>query len=155
MQDRVQHASVANLPNLRWPEGLRLPRERFTAAFMASDIHKQVEDISALLTKKLGLRARTFQAQVHKARRLLPRALRRDLIYLAQAESLADNPKLHRMIDMPRLDAAHRNALAYLDRIDIKQRRWSAALGVAASIAFGLLITAVLVIVMLVQRGLV
>ncbi|MDA0720151.1 MAG: hypothetical protein O2994_00500 [Proteobacteria bacterium] len=122
---------------------------------MASDIHKQVEEISALLTKKLGLRARTFQAQVHKARRFLPRALRRDLIYLAQAESLADNPKLHRMIDMPRLDAAHRNALAYLDRIDIKQRRWSAALGVAASIAFGLLITAVLVIVMLVQRGLV
>lgn len=101
---------------------------------MASDIHKQVEEISALLTKKLGLRARTFQAQVHKARRFLPRALRRDLIYLAQAESLADNPKLHRMIDMLRLDAA---------------------LGVAASIAFGLLITAVLVIVMLVQRGLV
>ncbi|EAQ07933.1 hypothetical protein [Yoonia vestfoldensis] len=122
---------------------------------MAPDIHKQVAEISALLRQKLGLRARTFQAQVHKARRFLPRALRRDLIYLAQAESLADNPKLQRMIDMPRLDAAHRNALAYLDQIDMKQRRWTAALNVAASIAFGLLLTAILVIVVLVQRGLV
>ncbi|WP_019956182.1 hypothetical protein [Yoonia vestfoldensis] len=122
---------------------------------MASDIHTQVDEIGTLLDQKLGLRARTFEAQVRKARRFLPRALRRELIYLAQAEALADNPKLHRMIDRPRLDAAHRNALAYLDRIDVKQKRRTAALNVVASIAFGILVTAIVVIFVLVQRGLV
>jgi hypothetical protein len=122
---------------------------------MASDIHMQVEEISALLDQKLGLRARRLETQVRKARRFLPRALRRELIYLAQAEALADNPKLHPMINRPRLDAAHRNAVAYLERIDLKERRRTAALSVAASIAFGLLVTVVLVITVLVQRGLV
>lgn len=122
---------------------------------MATDIHMQVNEISTLLEQKLGLRARTFEAQVRKARRFLPRALRRELIYLAQAEPLADNPKLHRMIDRARLDAAHRNALAYLERIDIKEKRRTAALNVAASIAFGILVTAIVVIFVLVQRGLV
>ncbi|WP_322895433.1 MULTISPECIES: hypothetical protein [unclassified Yoonia] len=122
---------------------------------MASDIHIKVEKIRALLDQRLGVRARTFEAQVRKARRLLPRGLRRELVYFAQAQALADNPKLQRMIDRPRLEAAYNNAVYFLERADIGQRRRTAALGVAASIAFGLLITALVVLVVVVQRGLI
>ncbi|MBQ2260607.1 MAG: hypothetical protein II336_04495 [Loktanella sp.] len=122
---------------------------------MASDIHIKVEKIRALLDQRLGVRARTFEAQVRKARRLLPRGLRRELVYFAQAQALADNPKLQRMIDRARLEAAYTNAVYFLERADIGQRRRTAALGVAASIAFGLLITAIVVLVVVVQRGLI
>ena len=122
---------------------------------MATDIHTQVEEIRALLDQKLGVRGRTFEAQVRKARRFLPRALRREMIYFAQAQALADNPKLQRMIDRPRLEAAHRNAVYFLERVDSGQSRRTVALGIAASIAFGLLVTAMVVLVVVVQRGLI
>lgn len=122
---------------------------------MATDIHTQVEEIRALLDQKLGVRGRTFEAQVRKARRFLPRALRREMIYFVQAQALADNPKLQRMIDRPRLEAAHRNAVYFLERVDSGQSRRTAALGIAASIAFGLLVTAIVVLVVVVQRGLI
>ncbi|WP_322891786.1 MULTISPECIES: hypothetical protein [unclassified Yoonia] len=122
---------------------------------MGSDIHIQIEEIRALIDQKLGVRARTFEAQVRKARRFLPRGLRRELIYVAQAQALVDNPKLQRMIDHQRLDAAYRNAVYHLQRIDVKERRRTAALNLAASIAFGLLVTGILVLVVLVQRDLI
>ncbi|MFN3662845.1 hypothetical protein [Yoonia sp.] len=122
---------------------------------MASDIHNMVEEIRALLEQRLGVRARTFEAQVRKARRYLPRALRRELIYFAQAQALADNPKLQRMINRPRLEAAHRKAAYFLKRVDITQRHRIGALGIAASIAFGLLVTAIVALVVVVQRGLI
>lgn len=122
---------------------------------MASDIHIKVDEIRALLDQKLGVRARTFEAQVRKARRYIPRNLRRELIYFAQAQALADNPKLQRMIDRARLDSAHRNAVSFLERVDLSQRRRTTALSIAASIAFGLLVTAIVVLVVVVQRGLI
>ena len=122
---------------------------------MASDIHTQVDEIRALLDQKLGVRGRTFEAQVRRARRYLPRGLRRELVYFAQAHALADNPKLQRMINRPRLEAAYRKSVYFLERADIGQTRKATVMGVAASIGFGLLVTAILVLVVVVQRGLI
>jgi hypothetical protein len=122
---------------------------------MTASLHDQIALIQNLITHKLGISGRSFEAQLRKARRFLPRYLRRELIYLAQAQALVDNPKLQRMIDRPRLEAACRDAIAYLEKVDVSGRRRAMAAQMAASIGFGLLVTLILLLVVLVQRDLI
>ncbi|MBQ1202705.1 MAG: hypothetical protein IIX61_02690 [Loktanella sp.] len=120
---------------------------------MASEMHMQADEIRGLLEQRLGIRARSLEAQVRKARRHLPRALRRELIYFAQSESLVDNPKLHRMLNPARLEAAHRDAVAFLSKVNSSTKRKAEALQIAASIAFGLLVMGIVLIAALIQRN--
>ncbi len=120
---------------------------------MGKDVHQQVTELRVLLDEKLGVRGRTLAIQIRKAGRLLPRHVRRDATYIAQSVALTDNPKLARMVDNAKLQRAHANVVAYLNSINVTERRVTAALNLAASIAFALLVTAVLVLFVLVQRG--
>ncbi|WP_333713208.1 hypothetical protein [Yoonia sp.] len=120
---------------------------------MSQTIEQMVAEVRAGLREKLGLRGWTLAAQLRRGRRLLPRHIRTEAIYLAQIAALADNPKLHRMIDEAKVRAAHRNVLAYLATIDLAAQRRAAALNMVASIAFGLLVTAALTILVLWWRG--
>lgn len=120
---------------------------------MALTIEDMVAELREAMAEKLRVRGRSLEAQVRKAGRRLPKRVRRDATYLAQSVTLADNPKLARMIDLPRAARAHRNVLDHLDTVNIGAERRLAALGVLASIAFALLFTAILVLIVLVQRG--
>lgn len=120
---------------------------------MGMTVQDMVAELQEAFSDKLRLRGRTLEVQIRKAGRKLPRAVRRDATYLAQAVTLLDNPKLARMVDMTRAGKAHRNVLAYVETVDVGAERREVALGVAASVAFALLVTAGLVLVVLVQRG--
>ena len=120
---------------------------------MGMSLQEMAEDVRAGLESKLRVRGRSLQAQIRKAGRLLPRHVRRDATYLAQGAELATNPKLAKMVDMAKARQAHRKVLAYLDTVDIAAQRRDAALQLAASIAFALLVTAGLVVFVLWQRG--
>ncbi|MEL6682186.1 MAG: hypothetical protein AAFQ09_06015 [Pseudomonadota bacterium] len=120
---------------------------------MGKDIDDQVATLQSLLDEKLGVRGRTLAVQVRKAGRLLPRHVRRDATYIATSVALSENPKLSRMVDQARLQKAHSNVTAYLTTINVTERRVTAGLNLAASIVFALLVTGVLVLVVLVQRG--
>jgi hypothetical protein len=120
---------------------------------MALTMQQMVDEVSAALDAKLRVRGRTLEAQVRKAGRLLPRGVKRDATYLMKAAPLAANPKLARMVDMTKAKQAHRNVLAFLEGFDLGARRRTAALNLVASIAFALMVTGILLLFVLVQRG--
>lgn len=120
---------------------------------MGMTLQHMVDEVREGLKDKLRVRGRSLGAQVRKADRLLPRRVRSDATYLAQAVGLVDNPKLARMVDMPKARQAHRNVLAYLEGVDMTAQRRGMALSIVASIGFALLVTGILVLFVLVQRG--
>ena len=120
---------------------------------MTRTVAELVEDVREGFEEKLGLRARTLDRQIKKAGRLLPRAVRRDAVFLSQCLTVADNPKLSKMYDMNRATAAHETVMTYLDTIDPAEERRAKTLSVVTSIAFALLVTAALVLFVLSQRG--
>jgi len=120
---------------------------------MTLTMHQMVDEVRAALADKLRVRGRSLAVQVRKAGRRLPRAVRRDAVYLVQTIGLVDNPKLARMIDMRRAQLAHRNILAFLETVDVAAERRGIALQIAASIALVLLVTGLLLLFVLVQRG--
>ena len=120
---------------------------------MGLTIEQMVGEVRASLDAKLRVRGRSLDAQIRKAGRLLPRAVKRDAIYLAQAQPLMANPKLARMVDLGKATQAHRNVLAFLEGVDLAGQRRTALLNLVASIAFALLVTGILLLFVLVQRG--
>ena len=120
---------------------------------MTLTMHQMVDEVRAALADKLRVRGRSLAVQVRKAGRRLPSAVRRDAVYLVQTIGLVDNPKLARMIDMRRAQLAHRNILAFLETVDVAAERRGIALQIAASIALALLVTGLLLLFVLVQRG--
>lgn len=120
---------------------------------MGMTLQQMVDEVREGLADRLRVRGRTLDAQIRKAGRLLPRAVRRDATFLAQAVELADNPKLARMVDIGKAQQAHRRVLAHLQSVDMDRQRRDAALNLTASIAFALLATGVLLLFVLWARG--
>jgi hypothetical protein len=120
---------------------------------MGQMIEQNIADIRALLETKLRVRGASLSVQIRKARRLLPRSVRSDLIYLVETAELSQNPKLLRMVDTARVARAHRNAVAFLEGVDLREQRITGFINVVATIALAILVTVALVIYVLVQRG--
>ncbi|SIT74801.1 hypothetical protein SAMN05421665_0107 [Yoonia rosea] len=120
---------------------------------MAETMRQMVDEVRAALQDKLRVRGGTLEKQIRRAGRQLPRHVRNDATYLAQAVALSDNPKLARMIDMAKAQKAHRNILAHLETVDIGAQRRNAALNMLASVMFALLMTGVLLLGVLWVRG--
>ncbi|WP_400082589.1 hypothetical protein [Yoonia sp. R78084] len=120
---------------------------------MAETMRQLVDEVRAALQDKLRVRGRTLEKQLRRAGRQLPRHVRNDATYLAQAVALSDNPKLARMIDMAKAKKAHRNILAHLETVDIGAQRRNAALNMLASVMFALLVTGVLLLGVMWLRG--
>ncbi|SFR33735.1 hypothetical protein SAMN04488005_0542 [Yoonia tamlensis] len=120
---------------------------------MVALIEQTVADIRALLETRLRVRGASLAVQLRKARRQLPRAVRRDLTYLVETAELVKNPKLVRMVDMNRVARVHRNTVAYLESVNMREQRITTLINVVATIALALLVTAGMVIYVLVQRG--
>ncbi len=130
-----------------------MARLRRTCKRMKLTLQQMVDEVRAGLQEKLRVRGRSLEAQIKRAGRQLPRRVRGDATYLAQALLLSENPKLLRMVDMAKARQAHQNVLAFLKTIDLTARRWTAFLSVIASIAFGLLVTGGLLLFILWARG--
>lgn len=119
------------------------------------DLHHKVAELQHLLTTRLRVRGRDLDTLVRRAGRLLPRAVRREAKYLAQADSLSRNPKLARMIDLERAGAAHRLVSEYLATVDPAARARVRLLNWLALIALYFLIVGAAVIAVLRWRGIV
>ncbi|WP_238111759.1 hypothetical protein [Yoonia sp. I 8.24] len=124
-----------------------------TGCFMVQMIEQNIAEIRALFESKLRVRGASLAVQLRKARRHLPRAVRRDVTYLVETAELSQNPKLVRMVDTARIARAHRNTVAFLENVDLREQRITGLINVVAAIALAILVTAALVIYVLVQRG--
>ncbi len=115
---------------------------------------EKAEYLADLLHRKMGVGGRGLEARLRRARRRLPRRIRREAELFAEAARLQANPRLARMADPERLDAAFRAVESYLDGIDRWQRRKDAALALLSVNAFNLLVLAALLVAFLRWRGL-
>lgn len=120
---------------------------------MAMTMQQMVDEVRAAMKDRLRVRGRSLDAQIRKAGRRLPRRIRHDATYLAQSVALVQNPKLARMVDMAKARQAHRNVMSHLESVDLAAQRRDAMLNLVASIAFALLVTVVLLVFVLWQRG--
>ena len=117
------------------------------------DIIARADEIGGLIQERLGYGGRTLARQIARAGRALPRPVAREARFLAQAAQIAANPRLVRMIDPARVDSAHRVVRDHLRNIDRRERRRARLTGIAAVVAFNLIVVAALVIAVLVWRG--
>ena len=119
------------------------------------DLAPLTADIRALLEARLRVRGATLDKQIHRAGRLLPRKVRAEAAFLAQASTLVQNPKLARMISADRVGRAHLAVSRYLLSVDPKERAKTKALNYAGFIAFNALVLSGVIIAILVWRGIV
>jgi hypothetical protein len=117
-------------------------------------IDAQAQGLRDLLASRLGLRHGTLARRLAKAGRRLPMGVRNDISAVAEAESMAQHPKIGRRMDPKMTHAAYERAAAFLQAIDVKDRRKGIALSILGSIAFNILVVITLLIVVLRWRGL-
>ncbi len=153
IENRVQHASVLTLSTGCAPEGLSVDAKNITRAFMAQELTQNIAEIRELLEKQMRVKGRDLRQQMRRAGRRLPRRLRRDLAYLIETETIAQNPKLGRMVNDEKVANAHANLVRYLEGLNPREAMWNSILNITASIALALIVTFVIALYVLVQRG--
>ena len=120
-----------------------------------TELNMQAEELRQLMRDKLGVRGRSFPDALRRGKRLLPRYVRRQGVVVAQALPLADHPKLRQTLDHKKLGAAVSDIRAYLDEIDLANRRKDFIVGMLGSMAFSVLAVMALFVVVLIWRGLI
>lgn len=118
-------------------------------------LQKQADQISKLLDTKLKARGKTLQAQLAKAGRRLPKRLRDDLTQIIEAQEVAAHPKFAHRTDLKTALAGGERIIAHLDKINRWERFKDRWLGILGAISAALIVTFILVVYVLVQRGLV
>ena len=119
----------------------------------AITIQQMADRVAGLMEERLGVRGRGLEEKLRRGGRLLPRGVRAKAGVLAGLAVQAQNPKLLTQINMEDVAAAYDTCVRYLGVINPGGRRKGMLLGMASSIAFSLLVVAVLVIGVLVWRG--
>jgi hypothetical protein len=121
---------------------------------MSKDLlQTQVKEVEGLMTTQMRVRGKTLETQLRKAGRRLPKRLRREGAYLAQAATLAQNPKLVRMVDAERATKAHRLLVEHLKTLDPADALKGRILALLGSISAVLILVFVEVVYVLLQRG--
>ena len=116
-------------------------------------IETQAEALRTLLGEKFGLKRGSLARRIAKAGRRLPMGVRNDMAAVAEAEQMAQNPKLAIRLDPRKTHAAYERAAAFLQAIDVKDRRKGAVLSILGSLAFNFLVVVTLLIIVLRWRG--
>ncbi len=134
------------------PLSLRAARTTYTP--MSTDLFdRQIAEIRALIGERLRVRGSSFSAQVQRVNHRLPRRLRKHAAYLVEAQKLAENPKLARMINAAEVKRAHRDITRHLRSVDPGKERADRWLGVLGIIALYILMFAAATIAYLVWSG--
>jgi len=120
---------------------------------MADQIATYIADIRALFESKMWIKGRDLKTQLRKAGRRLPKKIRRDVALLIDLERTVANPKLARMADMDKAAKAHAQIVTFMEKRDPRAALWDRIIGITASVAFALIVVAVLVLYVLVKRG--
>ncbi|MFP7672624.1 hypothetical protein ACG74X_04610 [Marivita sp. S0852] len=120
-----------------------------------NSIEAQVSTLRDLLARQVGARRGSLAKRLATAGRLLPAGVRNDIAAVADAEHMAEHPKIRRRLDPGATQAACDRAATFLRAIDVKDRRKGLVLSILGSVAFNILAVVTLLIIVLRWRGLV
>ena len=122
------------------------------------EIRPKADEVASLMAARFGGLKRGQQADLDSMMRkrggALPRRLRREARFMAEADRLAGHPRLARQVDRTRYDRAHRALTAYLRPLGQGARLRGRAAGLAASLVMGLMLLGALVVWLMTARGL-
>ena len=119
----------------------------------AVTIQQMADRVAGLMEERLRMRGVGLAEKLRKGGRLLPRKVRSAAEFLGQAATMAQNAKLLMQIDNTAVAAAYDTCLRHLGGVDSGDRRRGIMVGVAASIAFSVLVVALLLGAVLYWRG--
>ncbi len=102
----------------------------------------------------LGLGRGDLALRAKRARGRLPRAIKRDLATVAEAEHLSQHPRIAPQIDRAAVTQAYARAASHLDGPEMAQMRSTRRLGALASLMVNLALVFVLVFGVLLWRDL-
>ena len=119
----------------------------------AGTIQQMANRVASLMDERLGVGGADLSAKLKKGGRLLPHKVRVAAGKLAKAADMAKNPKLLMQLDEGEVAEAYDLCVRHLGSIDRKERRIGALVGFLASVALGVLVLAVAVLVVLRWRG--
>lgn len=115
---------------------------------LAKDAH-----IRGLLNDKFGIETADLGRGFRKAGRRIPRHLQEKAEILVDAVAKAGHPKLIRMLDEKRITRAHDDLTRFLEKIDRKDQRKGAMLGMLGAMVFNLILVFAVFVVVLRWRG--
>lgn len=114
---------------------------------------RTLNDLARLMAERLELRPAPFDRLARKAARRLPRGLRRQALMLAEAQALAQHPRLAMTLDAGELTQAVSDLRVHLKAIDVADHRYGRRLALAGRIAANLITVFALVLAVLIWRG--
>ena len=112
-----------------------------------------MDEVRSLIEERLRIKARTLDKALARAGRLLPKWAQREGRYLTHAGQFMGHPKLRLMIDVAKVEKAHKNLVDHLKTIDPSERRTTRVLGVLGVISFNLILVVIALISFLMWRG--
>jgi len=140
------------------PEGCgpyRLANNGSEADMSAVTIQQMADRVAGLMEERLGVRGAGLEAKLRKGGRLLPRKVRAAAEGLAAFATKAENPRLLTQISIEEVAAAYDLCVRHLSALQAGRWRATMLIGTAGSVAFSLLVVAVLLAVFVWWRGLI
>lgn len=119
----------------------------------AITIQQMADRVAGLMEERLRVRGAGLSEKLRKGGRMLPRKVRAQAAFLAQAAALAQNPKLMLQLDQAAVALAYDVCVKHLGGVNAWDRRKGAIVGVVASMAASALVLGALLLVVLRWRG--
>ena len=114
----------------------------------AITIQQMAGRVADLMEERLGVRGKDMSATLRKGKRRVPRKVAAAAEELAVMAEKSKNPKLFAQIDQARVAAAYDICVRHLSGVKPSSRLKSVLINVTATVAFGLLIIGVAVVVL-------
>lgn len=116
-------------------------------------VQQMADRVADLMGEHLKVKGKGLSQILRRGGRLLPRKIRAQARYLAEAAEQAQHPHLRLRIDMARVTEAYDGVCRHLTSLNLWERRRIAALNLLGSVAVNLLLLAAMLIAVLVWRG--
>ncbi|WP_456390957.1 hypothetical protein [Profundibacter sp.] len=120
---------------------------------MQDSLQEKTGQVAELMKTRLGIRGKDLATKLRHTGRMMPKRIKREAAFLVEAAALAKSPKLSRMIDFERVEAAHKTCMTFLESVDVADRRKGVVLGILGSLALSFVVVAGLVVTVLAWRG--
>jgi len=117
------------------------------------DFHARIDALRGQLRDVYRTKGRDLAHDLHRARRFLPRRLRKAGEVLVSAQSQLGHPRLEAMVDFAELRSAHDRIAEHLETIDVGAKRHRRMLGMFGLLAFNVIFVAVCFVVWMVWAG--
>ena len=122
---------------------------------MSGDIDRQAAELEALIEARLRIRGRSLEARLHRAGRLIPKGIQKEIQGVIRAQEMHRHPQLRAMVNEAAVAKSHARAAEWLKTVDPWERRKDRLLTIAGSLAFSFLVISGAVIGLLVWRDLI